>query len=147
MTRKRPHEKEKASSRKRPVEKVNADSYLNHNPIWRFYKSDDSHDKWGLKSNCNFNEELLDRLEDLESMTWSDIKIGAKKENHFINISELCREAQKRITDDLKLDVDQLFSIRVTGRKRLWGILEQGVFSIIWYDPNHEVCPSLKKHT
>nr|DAL87925.1 MAG TPA: hypothetical protein [Caudoviricetes sp.] len=135
----------KVSGDKHPVEAVNPNSYLDKHPVWRFFKSDDNHDKWGLKK-FNFNDQILDYLESVEGMTWKQIKIDGKKQNHFVDISKFCREAQKRFSD-LCLDVDELFSLRINGKKRLWGILENGVFSIVWFDPEHEVCPSHKKHT
>lgn len=44
-------------------------------------------------------------------------------------------------------DLDQLFSLRLTVRKRVWGIKEGNIFWILWWDPEHEVCKSHKKHT
>lgn len=87
----------------------------------------------------------MDKLSSYEGMTWAEIQSasGGKTKgtnNHFAYISKLDKEAQKRAME-LHLDVDELFSLRLTGTLRLYGILENGIFSIIWYDQNHEIYP------
>lgn len=55
----------------------------------------------------------------------------------------LDKEAAKRLTE-LNLDsYDVLYSLTVTGRQRVWGIMieETGTFQLLWYDPRHEVYP------
>lgn len=44
-------------------------------------------------------------------------------------------------------DQDALVSLGLTGRERIWGFIANGVMNLLWWDPNHEVCPSLLKHT
>ena len=84
-------------------------------------------------------------------MTWSEIqsasggkRAGNGTNNHFEYIAEMSKEAQKR-AKELHLDVDQLFSLRLTGKERLYGILNNGVFYVLWYDAQHEIYPSVKK--
>ena len=36
---------------------------------------------------------------------------------------------------------------RISGPGRVWGIREEHVLDLLWWDPRHEVCPSPKKHT
>ncbi|WP_339000479.1 hypothetical protein VNN37_02220 [Lactococcus garvieae] len=119
-------------------------SNMNRRPKWRFKKRDCEHETWGL----DITEELLRKLMNFETMTWSQILLKAKKQNHQIKTYTLSKEAQKRLTI-LKLDdYDEICSLRLDGTHRLYGILdEDGVFSIIWDDLHHEVCPSSKKHT
>ena len=81
-------------------------------------------------------------------MTWAQILVEAKKQNHHVKTYELIKEAQKRLTT-LKLDdYDEICSLRLDGTHRLYGILdEDGVFSIIWNDFEHEIYPSKKGNT
>lgn len=83
-------------------------------------------------------------------MTWRNITLQThdrgRSSNHFINIDSLSREAQKRL-ESMNIFVDQIFSLRLNNKVRLLGILENGTFRIIWYDENHEICPSTLKHT
>jgi hypothetical protein len=69
------------------------------------------------------------------------------RNNHRVSVEILCKEARDRLSE-LKLDdVDELLSLRLTGAQRIWGILEHNVVSLLWWDPNHQVCPSPKKYT
>ena len=132
---------ENASDNKRTVIKETARTYLHEKPVWRFGK----HDKklWPVKG-PDFIERIFDKLADYEGMTWQEIQSasGGKTHgtnSHFENVADLDKAAQKRLVE-LKLDdIDQLFSLRLTGKERLYGILENGVFAILWYDKEHEV--------
>jgi hypothetical protein len=62
------------------------------------------------------------KLSNFETMTWSDITIKAKKQNHTVAAGMLCARAQKRLKD-LKLDdLDGLLSLRLSGAQRVWGL-------------------------
>jgi len=87
------------------------------------------------------------KLGQFETMTWSDILVRAKKRNHSVEVGKLCPEARKRL-EHLKFDdIDQLVSLHLTGIQRVWGILNNGVLTLLWWDPKHRVCPSLPKNT
>lgn len=51
-------------------------------------------------------------------------------------------EAQRRAQEIYPDDHDHIHSLRVSGAKRLWGLQFQNEFSIIWWDPAHEVWPT-----
>lgn len=88
--------------------------------------------------------EIREKLRCFESMTFGEI-LG--RNNHLVGVSSLCKRAQDRL-EELRLDdIDELLSLHLTGLKRVWGILEHNVVILLWWDPNHEICPSLKKHT
>lgn len=143
--RKKVKSKEVADYKKTPKSLEDPEGYLKKHPVWAFQHCDLEHERWSLL-NCNtFYEDIMDKLSSYERMTWAEIQSasGGKKKgtnNHFAYISKLDKEAQKRAME-LHLDVDELFSLRLTGTLRLYGILENGIFSIIWYDPNHEIYP------
>lgn len=89
-------------------------------------------------------QEILPKLRNFETMTWASI-LGSN--NHEVRVQQLAPEAQKRLKV-LKLDdVDQLVSLRLTGKQRVWGIKQHHVLRLLWWDPEHEVYPSVKKHT
>lgn len=143
---KKTRRKEKASNKKSTQQKENANSFLSKTPTWRFMSSDVEHDKWSLHNNCSSTFELINNLKKFEGMTWSDIMVKGKKQNHHIEVASCIKEAQTRL-NNLNIYEDQLFSLRLTGTTRIYGILKDGVFSILWYDCNHEICPSNLKHT
>ena len=122
---------------------------------WAFSAVDKEGD-WGWRSQAArvWWKEILPKLQGFESMTW--IKImqvsggkakGRGTNNHFISVEDLTRKAQNRLVEINQGDVDQLFSLRLGGTKRIYGIRDRRVLKLLWYDPNHEVCPSSKFRT
>jgi hypothetical protein len=88
-------------------------------------------------------------MQNFETMTWHEIlkASGGRSNgnnNHEIPISDLCSDARKRL-EELNLDdTDSIFSLRLAGKQRIFGIKEKRVLKIIWFDPDHSVCPSNK---
>ncbi|MBR1592139.1 MAG: hypothetical protein IJ666_03925 [Ruminococcus sp.] len=134
----------KISVKRQPKSRENPDSYFDYYPSWSFSKCDFEHEKWSLKKS-DFLNEILDKLISFERRKWSDI-VNDDKHNHWIDCKDFSKEAKKRL-EELNLHYDQLFSLRLTGTLRLFGYIQDGVYYVIWYDPNHEICPSYKKHT
>jgi len=91
-------------------------------------------------------EEVRRRLVNFESMTWTEILVRARKQNHSVRIEKLCADARREAAKIVP-DVEELISLHVTGIKRVWGVLREGVLQIIWWDPYHLVCPSTKPNT
>jgi hypothetical protein len=87
------------------------------------------------------------KLADFESMTWNQILIGAKYQNHLVEKEKICKDAQARLEAIGQEDVDHLVSLRLTGTERVWGILDRNVVKVLWWDPDHKVCPLLKRNT
>ena len=77
-------------------------------------------------------------------MTWGEVE---GRGSHFVDVDNCSREAQKRL-EEIKLDdLEQLFSLRIGGRKRIFGWRREAVLYVLWWDPDHKVCPSEMKHT
>ena len=99
-----------------------------------------------------FMDEIYPKLRDFEKKTWNEIEQETKggeggSKLHEIKIELLSKEAQQRLSE-LKIDdIDSLFSLRLDGTLRIFGIRKQNYLQILWVDQNHEVCPSKKKHT
>lgn len=51
-------------------------------------------------------------------------------------------EAQRRARDIYLDDAEAIHSLKITGSKRLWGLLYEHEFSVIWWDPNHDIWPT-----
>ena len=129
---------------KEPRIRENPESYFGWKPSWCFSKCDFQHEKWSLQK-APILEEIIPKLIMFESRTWGEI-VSDKKHNHWIDVEEFSKPAQERMME-LNLYYDSLFSLRLTGKLRLFGYIENGVFYIIWYDPEHEICPATLKHT
>ncbi len=91
--------------------------------------------------------EILGKLCELEALSWNEILVIRKKQNHEVDSGDLSKEAQKRLVEIFQDDIDSLVSLRLSGAERVWGIREKAVLKLLWWDPNHQVCPSLKKNT
>lgn len=147
---KRPSQQTVVKVNKNPKNIVDPDTWKDKTPVWVFSKHDKEHDRWSCKYCDNFYEKIILKLSDFEGMTWKEITRqthdNGSSSNHFINIDSLSHEAQKRLYS-MKIFIDQIFSLRLNNKVRLIGILENGTFRILWYDENHEICPSKKKHT
>lgn len=77
------------------------------------------------------------RLASLERCTWKDIFIRNAGDNHQISVSELkCDIARKWMLESLP-DQPYLWTIRVTAKERIWGILSEGAYQIVFWDPEH----------
>jgi hypothetical protein len=81
------------------------------------------------------------RFVNFETMTWTAVQQGTG--SHPVEISKLSGPAVARLAEIKQEDVDSLYSLRITGRMRVWGIKDGATLRILWFDPNHEVCPSL----
>jgi len=98
-----------------------------------------------------FWNEILPRLRDWETQTWSEILLTAKKQNHFIQVEALNPAAQKRLAEKY-IESDSIVSLRLNGTHRIYGYFDKEVFQILWFDPEHGdnntcVCRSYLKHT
>ena len=138
--------RDEGPSVKRTRQASNPYSYDAQAPCWRFGKRKKGNHKWSISQEnwSVWENEILPKLVDFESMTWNEIKNGPN--SHNVSVGRIIEEAQDDLTAN-KLIYDEVFSLRLTGKKRIWGFLENGVLNIIWYDAEHEICPSLKKHT
>lgn len=94
-----------------------------------------------------FLSKILPKLKEFERITWREIETithGAKNKtnNHSIEVEKLCKEAQDRLKE-LKLDdVDEVYSLRLEGKLRVFGLRELNCLRILWIDREHEICPS-----
>ena len=96
-----------------------------------------------------FWTDIYPKLRHFESQTWFDIEkeiSGGKNKtrHHSVNISKIIPEARKRL-EQLQLDdIDELFSIRLAGKLRIWGIRHYSYLRILWIDLEHEICPTTR---
>lgn len=94
----------------------------------------------------------MEKMIRYSNMTWAEIKRQThdqgNSKHHFLRPEELSKESQERLTaKGLEEANDALFSFALNNTLRIVGIREGERFKVLWYDPNHEVCPSVKKHT
>jgi hypothetical protein len=95
-----------------------------------------------------FFEKIYPKLKDFESNTWDEIrqqthksKGKMKSNNHLVQVGSLCEKARRRLVDLRLDDNDELYSLRLEGTVRIYGIRKENYLDIIWVDLNHEVYP------
>lgn len=94
-----------------------------------------------------FKAKIYPKLESYESNTWSEIlsyshrrKDGSVSNNHPVPVAKLSKEAKNRL-EELKYNIDELFSLRLEGKVRIYGFRVQNYLEILWVDLNHEIYP------
>jgi hypothetical protein len=88
-------------------------------------------------------ELVRSKLAEFERKTWNEIFVRERRRNHSITIDKVtCPQARRRLKEILPLQ-EELWSIRLSGPERIWGVLEAGIFHLLWWDPHHLICASL----
>jgi hypothetical protein len=129
--------------RKEPRTATDPSSYNQQHPSWRIADME-LIDPFGWhKLGSDKIRAIREKLGHFESMTWNEILIAGKKRNHSVSTAKLCAQAQKRLREIGQNDLEELVSLRLSGPERVWGILRGGVLTVLWWDPEHKVCPSL----
>lgn len=82
---------------------------------------------------------LLNKIFEMQKLTW---QLLYQKGSHLVRVMDLDSKAQKRLREIGKDDLDELYSLRLTGQRRVWGIKERAIFWLLWWDPKHTVCKS-----
>ncbi len=123
-------------------------SVENREFVWNVSKIDRD-GQWGWNQvNCSyFFEEIWEKMRDFEKKKWSEILGRDHRKNHKIQVSKIIRDAQKRLEELGHDDQEELVSFRLTGTQRLWAIQSGTEAFLLWWDPNHEICPSPLKGT
>lgn len=110
----------------------------------------DEEGPWGLEAlKPHWWTKIFPKLRNLESMTWAEIKRASGgrtrgNNSHNVAVSDLITKAQDRLCELGQEDVDELFSLRLQGKHRIYGIKDGRVLKAIWFDPDHEIYPSGK---
>jgi hypothetical protein len=89
--------------------------------------------------------EIQQKLGQWEGFTWGQLLAEAPDNQHDIPVTHLIPAAMDRLVAKNLDDLDSLFRFRLSGKERLWGARMDNIFYLIWWDPEHLVCPSSKK--
>jgi len=112
-------------------------------PVWSIALFD-GEGPWGrskIDDEAHLWAEIYPKLRAYESMTWNEI-LQNKKRDHAVAIDGLIKAARDRLALLRLDDLDELFRFRLGGTMRIWGIRDGRVFKLLWWDPDHEICPS-----
>ena len=133
----------KVDEKRRPVEGERVE-YLHLKASWRV-KRVQMVDPYGWHQlTGNEIAAIQAKLAEFESMTWSEIFVLGRKRNHKIPIVHLrCPQAKHWLRNNLP-DQTELWTLRFTGAQRVWGIFAEGAYQIIFWDPHHQIMPTLQ---
>ncbi len=111
---------------------------------WRFSMGD-RNGPWpwtGLAAEKHL--EVIARLAGFETLHPHEVRESG---SHPVALNELSPAAMRRLQEIEQDDLDTLMSFRLTNTDRVWCVQDGSVMRVLWWDPNHEVCPSLKRNT
>lgn len=104
---------------------------------------------WGPRSclDADWDSDVHPFLVECARKTWLEIyqeRTGGRqrKQKHiFYELWQICEEAQARIIEIERDDIEMLFRFRLGNLKRLYGVQQGNNFSILWWDPDHKIYP------
>ena len=128
-------------------------SYDKEKIIWLFDRPDKAgeyaFDTAKIAADNNLKK-IFDSILEYSKLTWGEVlkhtHDANKSKHHFL--TSISDTAYKRLLAlHLEEEADALFSFALTNKLRIIGIRNKQFFSVLWYDPKHEVCPvGEKKH-
>lgn len=128
---------ENPNTSKQAKHSKNPEGYQHQLLAWHFRLMDK-----GGEWPCNLKiiNSILQRLHEYEEKRWSDIVDSPH--NHPMPVESIEQKAQRRLCKIGLEDAGTLYQLKIAGnggKRRLWGIRQENVFQIIWWDPNHSV--------
>ena len=123
---------------KKPKYLKNPEGYENKLIAWHFHRMD----KEGVWA-CNYEiiKNISNRLHEYEIKKWNEIT--DERSNHPMPTNKIEKSAQKRLTELGIDDTETLYQIDIKGirkkNSRLWGIRQENIFQVLWWDLNHTV--------
>lgn len=138
---KNPGRKQQPKTGKQPITGVRdvetRDQYFH----WRTHTVDlEGPFGWGDVPPETILHDIVPKLHERELTTWQDLRNGR---SHPVSTDQFSKPAKRRLEERYPDFVgDTLFSLRLTGKCRLWGQQVGAILQVFWYDPDHQVCPS-----
>ncbi|HEY9390598.1 MAG TPA: hypothetical protein VIR27_12665 [Mycobacteriales bacterium] len=91
---------------------------------------------------------LLSKVRELEKMTVNEVFFQTDGLGTDYDVVRLpTRYALDRLAELELDDEDKISRLRIAGKLRLYGFRQGTHFYALWWDPEHEIWPSSKKHT
>jgi len=107
-----------------------------HYPVWQFSLLD-CEGSWSWEA---IDTEILKKLGNFETRTWGEIEGNKEEGSHLVKVDDCPNPLVKERLKQLELDdIDELFSLRLSGKERIFGILDGFILKILWYDSEHKI--------
>ncbi len=94
--------------------------------------------------------DLLPRLKSFEQMQKKEVFTPGSTVGLVYDVEKIPNpRALQRLAELQFDDQTEIARLEITGRRRLYGFISDGSpdFWALWWDPEHEIWPSVKKHT
>jgi hypothetical protein len=122
-------------------------------PAWRVQSLDEnSAFGWDKIGQERWRRSVLPKLRHLETMTWYEILRAAGgrssgTNSHLLPLSDFPKAFQERLEAMGLSGIDEIMSLRLQGKHRLYGWMSENIMNIIWFDFDHALIDANKKHT
>jgi hypothetical protein len=104
--------------------------YADHDGPWCFHEV-------GSGELCR----VLNQLTSFESMTVAEAFSGRPGKDY--NVEDIPNQlARGRLAALGIADITKISRFRLSGAERLYGVRQQNVFYVVWWDPHHQIWPS-----
>jgi hypothetical protein len=126
---------------------TNRDEIMNRQIVWRF-QDVDNEGSWGFAGLDGAGlVDLMAKLGHFESMTVRELFYKGEEPGKQYDVEGLPAPTLARLVELRRDDETKLARLRLTGPCRLYGFMREHVFHVLWWDPQHQVYPSQKRHT
>lgn len=134
---------------KKPTVSVDFPEELDERHLEFTFRDADMVGPWSLQNISEIDARtLFSFLKDMESMTMKEAMAGETgKMADYEDMTGCPNPAPAQRLAELYDGADNVCRLRVTGRKRLIGLRVEHRFSVLWWDPEHEIWPTQKRHT
>lgn len=138
---------ESKSKKRAPALDFNHDEVNNRKLVWRLAWLDEGGPWAPTRIEPAQMAVLMRKMVAYESMTIGEIFAPGSEHGKAYDVSELPSAASKRISEIKRDDEALIHRLRCSAKRRLYGILREHVFHVLWWDPEHTVWPSKKRNT
>lgn len=104
--------------------------------------------EWGWQNlDMATMQQIIAKLRQFESMTLNEVFHRGDDPGKWYSLSQLPAAARTRLQQLNHDDADSIHRLRVGGSERIYGLLTDDVFHLLWWDPDHTVYPAPRRHT
>jgi hypothetical protein len=108
----------------------------------------DMEGEWGWQGlDMTTMQRVIAKLRDFESMTLNEVFHQGEYPGKWYPMARLPAPAKTRLQQLGRDDFDAIHRLRVGGSERVYGLLIDNVFHLLWWDPDHTVYPAPLRHT
>lgn len=134
---------EQPTGRKKPQWAEDPSGTDGMTPLWSFARGD-FNGPWPPTGE-QFGKVVIPKLAEYETHRWADIQRATHghrgSKSHQIEVTKFEKDPRDRLAE-IHVDEDSLFSLRLSGKQRVYGIRRGRVLEILWYDPDHVLVKS-----